>query len=174
MDASDPSTIVVLASSKVSKWTDKSVNGYTMNQIESSKQPTYNATTQNGLPVLGFSANSQTYLYGDTSANAFAVGNRCYSLFAVCKHSSNIGGYVFAKSLAGAAPGRILFGRDTALYCQFTHTAGSITTIADASNNYRILELIVNRVEGKDYVYQNGTQFGNTFSYTSDISTNYI
>jgi len=172
MDASDQSTIS-LTSTKVNKWTDKSVNRYTMNQTDTGKQPTYNATTQNGLPVLGFSLANSTFLYGDASANAFAVGNNCYSLFAVCKHSSARGGYVFAKSLAGTANGRILFGRDSALYCIFTHTSGNLSTITDTNNNYRILELVINRAEGKDYVYQNGTQIGTTYTYTSDTSTNY-
>lgn len=172
MDASDQST-VTLSSTKVSKWTDKSVNGYTMNQTDTGKQPTYNATTLNGLPVLGFSLANTTFLYGDANANAFAVGYNCYSLFAVCKHSSARGGYVFAKSLAGGANGRILFGRDTVLYSQFTHQSGWLGNINDSNNNYRILELIVNRVSGNDYVYQNGTQIGTTYTYTSDTSTNY-
>ena len=169
MDASDQSTID-LSSGKVSKWTDKSVNRYTMNQIDHNKRPTYNEFL-NGLPVLKFSSTDLTYLVGDSSANAFVIGTRCYSLFAVCKQSSSRGGYVFAKSKYGPGGGRLFFGRDTSLYCYVIHPdGGSLPLIADSNVNYRILELVINRVSGNDYVYQNGTQIG-TYTYTPDRST---
>ena len=169
MDASDQSTID-LSFAKVNKWTDKSVNRYTMNQPEHGKRPTYD-TSFNGLPVLGFSLTNSTYLVGDSSANAFVIGTRCYSLFAVCRQTTDRGGYVFAKSKASPGGGRILFGRDTSLYCLVTHTGGSLPLMTDTNKNYRILELVINRVEGKDYVYQNGTQIGATYSYTPNVST---
>lgn len=177
MDASDPATITQ-TSGKVSKWTDKSTNNYTLNQSTSGNQPSYNTTNLlNGLSTIKFTSSSSTYLTGDTNANSFAVGTKCYSIFAVCKYSTTGSGYIFAKSRASTGSGRILFGRDVStLYIQFPHDGGSLSTVSDASytnNTYRILELIINRVSGKDYIYQNGTQIGTTFSYTPDTSVNY-
>ena len=173
MDASDQSTVTV-SSSKISKWNDKSVKQYTMNQTTSGNQPTYNTSSKllNGLPTLTFTQSLKTHLYGDASANSFTIGINSYSLFAVCKHTAN-GGYVVAKSLYGVTRGRLLLGRDTSLFCMFIHDNNNqIPLITNSNNDYRILELIVNRVSQKDFAYENGIQIG-TITYSSPDTTNY-
>ena len=177
MDASDPATITQ-TSGKVSKWTDKSTNNYTLNQSTSGNQPSYNTTNLlNGLSTLTFNSANKTYLVGDANATNFTPGTKCYSIFAVCKYSDNAAGYVFAKSKASTGSGRILFGRDATpnYYIQFVHGSGGLsvsTRDTTTAGTYGIREMVINRASGNDYLYQDGTQ-KTTYSYSSDTSTNY-
>jgi hypothetical protein len=178
MDAADSST-VTLSSTNISKWTDKSTNKYTMNQSNATKQPTY-TNSLNGLSTLTFASASSQYLYGDTSANTFSVGTNCYSIFAVCKIlSTSTYGSVFTKSLYGAAAGKIRLGRDNSKYaCLVSHNLSnnnlSPNSTIDSNNEYRILEMVINRVSGYDYVYENGNTTAKVSygPYTSDTGTN--
>ena len=173
MDAADSST-VTLSSTKVSKWTDKSTNKYTMNQSNTTKQPTYTNNSLNGFSTLSFASGSSQYLYGDASANKFSVGTKCYSIFAVCKTLSTSGS-VFTKSLYGPGGGRISLGREAGNYlCFVTHSndLGLYTNYPDSNNNYRILEMVINRVSGNDTLYENTTAKVSSLPYTSDTGTN--
>ena len=174
LDASDTSTITTI-SGKVSQWKDKTPKNYHMLQDITVNQPTYN--TVNGISTLSFTASTSTYLYGNAAANNFEIGYNSYALFIVCKFPSNVTGTVYAKSIYGGSPGRIAVYRDNA-GLGILHTKSDINnglgqisnTYSD--NTYRILELIVNRVQGIDTSYQNGS-FLKEYLYSPDTTTNY-
>ena len=172
LDASDASK-VSLTSSKVSRWTDKSVNGFLFNQNTAGFRPVNNTNTQNGLKTITFSAGGSTYLVGPT---AFSIGTSSFSLFVVCNVTLGGGDScgIFNKSILGAQDGRILMVQDGGnLGIQYTHPGDVFLPTTPNTypvGNYRILELIVNRTEGMDYAYQNGSLL--TSLAVSD-STNY-
>jgi pectate lyase len=60
LDAADESTIMVDGAGKVSKWTDKSAQGYDAEQSDSTKQPSYTTRSLNNIIVIEF--DGQHYL----------------------------------------------------------------------------------------------------------------
>ena len=163
LDASDANTISTSAG-RVTQWRDKSVNGFAFNQGTSARRPV-NTNTQNGLRTITFTADSVTttnsdYLLGPDN---FSIGTSSYSLFVVCNVTLNTGDPcgIFNKSAFAAQDGRILMVQDSGNFTiQYTHPGN--TFLPSTPNNYtvgtyRILELIVNRTEGMDYAYQNGS-----------------
>ena len=170
LDATDTSTIT-LASTKVSSWVDKSTNAFVFNQGTDSRRPTYTSNSQNSLATLTFASGSLTHLLGPSN---FSIGTSSYSLFAVFNitNSGNANG-IFNKSLYGVQDGRIvMFDNAGTSQIQYTHPGDflSATSNAYTVGNYRIWELIVNRTEGKDYAYQNGTLLS---TLTITDATNY-
>ena len=79
LDASDLSTVIKDSSNKVRNWSDKSGNGVSVSQSDSSKQPTFTATGLNNLPTLTFDG-SNDYL---TSSSLDIT--QPYSAFLVAK-----------------------------------------------------------------------------------------
>jgi hypothetical protein len=69
-DASDPATIT-LNSGKVAQWNDKSGNGRHLMQTSATKRPPFNASdaSMNGLPTIGNSAATATYLDSTATIN---------------------------------------------------------------------------------------------------------
>jgi hypothetical protein len=175
LDATDTSTLTI-TSNKVSKWVDKSTNAFQFVQNTSTNQPTYTANSQNGKATITFNSANSTYLAGPSN---FAIGTSSFALFAVCNFlNASSAGTVFAKSLFAAQSGRFFINRDPGatngtLNMIYTHPGGSLPGTSDTYTpvgSYRMLELVVNRTEARDYSYQNGTQIS-TISITD--STNY-
>ena len=171
LDSSDVTTIAKDASNKVSNWADKSTNAFQFAQSTDANKPTYTANNQNGKGTITFNAANSTYLAGPST---FAIGTSSFALFAVASYTSNTSyGTVFAKSLYGSQTGRIIMTKDSGGFsiC-YTHgdTRIAALTLTYASGSYQLFELIVNRTEGKDYAYQNGTLVG---SLTFPDATNY-
>ena len=79
LDASDLSTVIKDSSNKVRNWSDKSGNGVSVSQSDSSKQPTFTASGLNNLPTLTFDG-SNDYL---TSSSLDIT--QPYSAFLVAK-----------------------------------------------------------------------------------------
>ena len=167
MDASDTSKMT-LTSSSVNTWTDKSTNGYVF--TSGANKPTL--TSLNGRSTILFNSANLNYLQGDTASTSFSIGTKAYSLFLVFKRSSNSA--IYNKSLYGAATNRIMCVFDaTGQNCGFQHADGSIIpNIANNLTTYQIISLTINRNEGKDTSYVNGTSFASK-TYASDIGTNY-
>lgn len=172
LDSSDITTITKDGSNKVSNWSDKSQNGFQFGQSTAGNKPTYTANNQNGKATITFNATNLTYLMGPSN---FAIGTSSYSLFVICSYTSDTSyGSVFAKALYGTQTGRIIISKDSAGFsiC-YTHGDTRIAAITTTytAGAYRLFELIVNRIEGKDYAYQNGILLGSlTFA---DSATNY-
>ena len=162
LDSTDLNTITKdNVSNKVSKWVDKSANAFNFVQNTTGNQPTYTENSQNGKATIAFRDTSSNYLQGPTN---FSIGTSSFALFAVCKLTS---GTVFAKSKFAAQDGRFyIFKITNTLNVSYIHDEGASisTTTNDTNIEYRILELIVNRIEGKDYSYQNGNQLASPFS----------
>lgn len=176
LDAADTTTITK-NDTKVSQWNDKSPNNYHMLQTVTDNQPTYDTVNKiNGLPTLSFTKLLQNYLYGNTAANNFGVGYNSYAIFIVCYYPNNLLGSLYSKSLYGAQSGRIIINRDTtgtSLLFTKTDPTNHSSPISDTyTGTYRIIELIINRNQGIDTSYQNGTLLQN-YTYASDITTNY-
>jgi antitoxin component YwqK of YwqJK toxin-antitoxin module len=182
LDASDSATITTSSGSRVSQWRDKSSNAFAFNQITTACRPV-NTNTQNGLKTITFTADSVTttnsdYLLGPDS---FSIGTSSYSLFVVCNVSLN-GGVpcgIFNKSRLAPQDGRIIMVQDSGNFSiQYTHPNDTFlpsTPNVYTVGNYRILELIVNRTEGMDYAYQNGSLLtsiavSDTFNYENNTN----
>lgn len=173
LDAADVSTISKDANNKVSNWADKSTKSFQFAQTTANYKPTYTPNNQNGNATLAFNSTNATYLMGPSD---FAIGTLSYALFAVCSYTNDTDyGTIFAKALYGAQTGRIMMTKDNSGFsiC-YTHTTGNtyITIASYTLGAYRLLELIVNRTEGYDYIYQNGTQlsalqYADTTNYTA-------
>ena len=80
LDASDLSTITESGGS-VSQWGDKSLNGNDVTQGSGSKQPTTDASTQNGKNVLDFDGSDTLSM----PSALFAIPNGSNTIFVVCK-----------------------------------------------------------------------------------------
>jgi len=182
LDASDSTTITTSSGSRVSQWRDKSSNAFAFNQITTACRPV-NTNTQNGLKTITFTADSVTttnsdYLLGPDS---FSIGTSSYSLFVVCNVNLN-GGVpcgIFNKSRLAPQDGRIIMVQDSGNFLiQYTHPGDTFlpsTPNVYTVGNYRILELIVNRTEGMDYAYQNGSLLtsiavSDTFNYENNAN----
>jgi len=178
LDSTDLSTITKTASNRVSKWVDKSANNFQFTQNTGENQPTYVENNQNGKATISFRDTSSNYLMGP---NNFSIGTSSFALFAVCRfNTNNTTGTVFAKSKFAVEEGRFFIIREgTNLNIRYIHQSGSsLSTTTDSypTGEYRILELIVNRIEQTDYSYQNGTQLTSlnnivdTFTYTNNTN----
>ena len=158
MDSNDLTTITKNVSNKVSKWVDKSANAFNFIQDTSGNQPTY-STDPSGNGIISFTSSASNYLAGPSN---FSIGTSSYSLFVVCSFVSNsVNGTVFAKTLSGSQNGRLFIMRNPNISISYYHPGD--LTLADTPNTtypvniYQIFELIVNRTEGIDYAFQNGT-----------------
>lgn len=83
LDSTDSSTLTE-SSGSVSRWDDKSGNGYDAVQNTGSLQPTTNASTQNGLNIVDFDGTE--YMNGDS--NLYDIPNGDNSLVLVSKRAS--------------------------------------------------------------------------------------
>jgi hypothetical protein len=175
MDAADAATITITLS-KVSGWNDKSGRGYHFTQnTDAAARPTYSTSSQNSNSTISF--NGSSYLIGNSTATAFAIGTNSYALFAVFKITSGVGG-IYNKSFLGSAQGRILCVKDssTTLNCCFTHDAASgfITSVTNNSTSYQMVSLIINKkTTNNDTLYVNGVLQGTTYTYPTGDTTNY-
>jgi antitoxin component YwqK of YwqJK toxin-antitoxin module len=174
LDSTDLSTITKDASNRVEKWKDKSFNAFEFNQTTAGFKPTYTENSQNGKATISFRDTSSNYLAGPTN---FSIDTSSFALFAVCKFNDNVStGTVFAKSFFAASDGRFFINRDgPTLNVIYTHPNSSwLSSTSDTypTGEYRMLELIVNRIESKDYSYQNGNSLSTPLNVSD--TTNYI
>jgi len=176
MDSADAGTITI-TSGKVSGWNDKSGRNYHFTQTNAAYRPTY------GSGVMTFTYSSTNYLLGNSLATTFAIGTNSYACFVVCSITDNgrlnTTSSIYTKAAYATVSGRMFITRNMNasgnLNARFCHDTSVISGIADGSysaNTYRVIELIVNRREGKDTIYTSGKSIGTT-NYTSDISTNF-
>lgn len=77
---------VVESSSKVSQWTDKSVNGRNATQSNASYKPTYSATGLNGKPTIIFDGTTNGIMMNFTGGgSALTEWTACFVLYQVIK-----------------------------------------------------------------------------------------
>lgn len=98
LDASDSSTITEVAGA-VSQWDDKSANGNDALQGTGSKQPTTNATAQNGKNVLNFD-NGDTL---ELPSALYSIPNGNNTLFVVGLHTSSVNDHYISMTEGGAS-----------------------------------------------------------------------
>ena len=176
MDAADATTITI-NTSKVSDWNDKSGLGYHFTQTNAAYRPTY------GSNAITFTYSSTNYLLGNPTATGFAIGTNSYACFVVCSITNNgrlnTTSSIYTKAAYATASGRMFITRNNGasgnLNARFSHDTSVIYGISDGAytaDTYRIIELIVNRREGKDTIYTSGTLIGTT-TYSSDTATNF-
>jgi len=173
LDAADSSSVIT-SGPYVTGWNDKSTREYNFTQTNSAKRPTYLNNTLNGNSVISFTNSNQTYLGGPTGFN---IGPNSYSLFSVCKFNNNYSnGGIFNRALFGGASGRIIMLQEGTEYHIGLNRGYLSEMNASAqigvAGQYRILEVIINRVQGHDEIYQNGIKL-TEISYGSDINSTY-
>jgi hypothetical protein len=86
LDGSDTSTIT-LNGSNVSSWSDKSGNGYSVNQSTSANQPVYATKLLNGLPGIQLSSTRYLYQIGSNMPNFTSSSST--TVFIVAKNGSS-------------------------------------------------------------------------------------
>jgi hypothetical protein len=178
LDGADSDSIVT-SSTSVTTWKDKSTKRYNFTQTNSFNQPTYTTNALNGNSVISFSKNYQNYLGGPSG---FILGTNSYSLFAVCKFNDDYSsGSIFNRSAYAYASGRIIVIREGTLY-KIGYNRGDPDNPTkpselfyhqtESAQQYQILEVVVNRVQGHDEMYRNGIKLTEN-SYSSDIDSTY-
>lgn len=180
MDGADSASITK-SGNYITRWADKSRKGYHFTQSNTSHSPTFLTNSLNNNSVISFSSSSQTYLGGLTG---FDFGTNSYSLFAVCKFNSvNSFGGIFSRSKYGGQQGRIVMSVGGGNYSAgiYHSTVSTMETSISSLDNYVIFELLVNRIQGKDSIFINGTKKNeqsytpdNTISYTASAANNMI
>lgn len=178
LDSADSSS-VVRSGTSVSAWNDKSSRGYTFTQSNSAKQPVYTPNALDGKSTIEFTGKLLS------GASGFELGRNSLAMFVVCEVES-WNTYIISKyGYPNVNDGSIRFsfgGGNTVIWAKH-HNSGLNESgmITDGSmSGYIILELVVNRVEGRDVTYLNGkipqpnTTVWNTSvkTYTPDISYN--
>jgi hypothetical protein len=165
LDGADSSSVIKSGSS-VSAWNDKSSGGYNFTQPNSENRPTYINNVANGNSVISFSRNNQNYLGGP---NGFNLGTNSYSVFVVCNFTSNVSAGIFNIAVFGVANGRLVMVADGSEYLiGFAHSGIDYNVInIPPTSGYQIIEIIINRVEGNDSYYRNGSKIGQQ-TYTPD------
>lgn len=175
LDGAD-SNSVITSGSYVSGWNDKSGLGYNFTQTNSANRPTYVTNAVNNHSIISFTRSNQNFLGGP---KGFNLGTNSYSLFVVCDFTSNAYAGLFNISLYGPRNGRILMvGNGYNYGIGFVHSGIGELNISASDSGYRIIEMVINRAQGKDSYYHNGTKIGeqnyspdNNYSYTD---TNYF
>lgn len=178
LDAADSSSIT-LSGTKVTQWNDKSGNAYIFTQTTSGFQPTYSTASLNGLNTITFTSANTTYLVGTASTNFMRTNSlSVYGVFRT--NDQNSGASVFAKSLAGGAAGRILYGvRDSGtpgLINSGIGTSGSNAYANNVSDTYtadawRVHGFVSDRSGWTTTLFQNGSLIATT-TITADTTTN--
>jgi hypothetical protein len=178
LDAADASSIT-LSGTNVTQWNDKSGNAYIFTQTTSGFQPTYSTASLNGLNTITFTSANTTYLVGTASTNFMRTNSlSVYGVFRT--NDQNSGASVFAKSLAGGAAGRILYGvRDSGtpgLINSGIGTSGSNAYANNVSDTYtagawRVHGFVSDRSGWTTTLFQNGSLIATT-TITADTTTN--
>jgi hypothetical protein len=177
MDANDSSKIspAPTNNSTINTWTDKSPNAYVFSSPTTAK-PKFILNSQNSKSTILFASASLQYFFGNTNTNSFALNTSSYALFAVFKKTgTNTNASMYSKSAFNASTNRILLViANNKLNCGFTHDAstGKIPLTNNTSTEYQIISVIINRAQGIDTSYVNGTSAG-TYTYTSDSTTDF-
>lgn len=159
LDAADITTISKDVSNKVGTWTDKSSSAYSFTQSTANNKPTYSTNTRNGNATIAFASGNFQYL---SCTSPLAIGTSSLSLFVVGRYNdSSTTMTMFSKSRYNSQDGRFFVNRDSGkLFVTFYHPSSAHVTEENenyTTGEYRMFELFVNRTEGKDYFYQNGS-----------------
>jgi hypothetical protein len=164
LDGADSSSVIT-SGSYVTGWNDKSTGGYNFTQTNSANRPTYSNNALNGNSVISFTRSNQNYLGGP---NGFNLGTNSYSLFVVCNFTTASYAGLFNIALYGGANGRIVMVGDGYNYgMSFLRNGVGEGNVTASSNGYRIIEMVINRIEGRDSYYHNGSKIGENV-YTPD------
>jgi len=177
MDANDSSKISPATNnSTINSWTDKSPNAYVFTSpTTTTAKPKFISNSQNSKSTIAFSSANSQYFVGDANSKIFALNTSSYALFTVFKKISGTNASMYSKSAFNALTNRILLVIDNnKLNCGFTHDAstGKIPLTNNTSTEYQIISVIINRAQGIDTSYVNGTSAG-TYTYTSDSTTDF-
>lgn len=170
LDSADSSS-VIRSGTNVSAWNDKSSRGYTFTQTDSSKQPIYTPNALDGKSTISF---SDDFLSG---ASGFELGRNSISMFVVCEMQSTTNSFVLAKfGYPNVNDGNIRVGLGGGMITTWAkhHNAGlneSAVIGNEIINGYVMLECVVNRVEGRDVIYLNGTIPLNNNAWNSSVKT---
>jgi hypothetical protein len=95
-DAAD-STKVTLSGSKVTQWTDKSSNAYSVSQGNDNARPTYSSNVQNGLNGISFGAGLFMFTDGSNIPN-FSSGSSA-SVFITGRNASTNNGWNIVNTM---------------------------------------------------------------------------
>jgi len=184
LDAADSATITQVGAS-VTRWNDKSGNGFNMSNNALYQSPTYNTTGFNGQPTISFfrnSSNSLTILEN----TAFSFTSNSVTLFFICQR--NIAGttttyqrfFSVASNINGTdnnsgvfninSFGGISLERSTYLTSAFTTTNPFLGEViingtASAVGNFNTVT---------NYIYANGSQIGGSTTPTAGSNFNIV
>lgn len=121
---------------KVTAWADQSGNGNDVAQANGSLQPTFNASSINGLPGITCVNSILT-----RSSSPLATGTTPRSVFVVCKSTNNGGGNLLCLGQGGGwfGPAAIDFGADSPVLLT---AAGFSTTAVPDTTAYKQIPLV--------------------------------
>lgn len=173
LDSAD-SISVIRSGTSVSAWNDKSSRGYTFTQTNSAKRPSYIANALDGKSTISFAnETSHQYLAG---ASGLGLGNNSFSMFIVCTFEGfNTVMLSKFRTNGEVDNGDIRFfsyGDFKQVWANHNFTGFAESPVPLTISGYNIVELIVNRVEGKDSIYYNGdTPPHRNYTWTSYVKT---
>ena len=184
LDAADGATVITSGSS-VTRWNDKSGNGFNMSNNASYQSPTYNTTGFNGKPTISFfrnSSNSFTILentgfsFTSNSVTLFFISQRniagttttyqrFFSVASNINGTDNNSGVFNINSFGG-----ISLERSTYLTSAFTTTNPFLGEViingtASAVGNFNTVT---------NYIYANGSQIGGSTTPTAGSNFNIV
>ena len=138
LDAGDSRTVKE-SSGSVSKWNDKSGQGNDVTQGSAAKQPTTDATTQNGKNVIDWDGSDNLIM----PSGVFGVpanGNTC---FVVTKRSTETGGFYRILDMREASGSRYAldFGSTAGdvSFASKTAAGGGVTNSGNTNTDFQIL-----------------------------------
>jgi hypothetical protein len=162
LDGADSSSVITSGSS-VSAWNDKSSNEYTLIQTNSEKKPSYVTNGLDGKSIINF---ENDFLSG---ASGLELGQNSFSMFIVARS------YAFNSNILfkGNDVNQIRMGMSGGyMFPWAKHGSNGLDMVQGLwFDDFIIYETVVNRVEGKDTFYINGTNIAMS-TYTPDISYN--
>jgi hypothetical protein len=193
LDAADASTVTTV-SSAVSQWNDKSGNGRNAAQSTAGNRPAYQASAQNGLNAVRFTAASSHFLTaGTTSTWNFLHNGNSSAVFIVARARStgdNPNAVHCYLSTGGAASGNIgyyiayddtaSFSRNNALHTRAANAAAGgpgTYSIFDNTNDkitpgtYHIISSYVD-ADNATAVNRNAGRIDGSAAFGSNVSTN--
>lgn len=155
LDASDSSTITS-SGGKVSKWDDKSGSSRDAIQGTGAKQPTTNATTQNGRNTLDFDGSSDYMIstYGITLAQPTTI-------FFVGKLADTNGGDYFVDGII-VSQRQLLFALSGTLTYGF-YSGNTVDSGVAITTNYTLQTVEYNGASSKMYIDGNLAVTGDAF-----------
>ncbi len=175
LDGAD-SLSVIRSGSNVSAWNDKSTGGYTFTQPILEKRPSYIENALNGKSTISFAGD---FLAG---ASGLELGQNSFSMFVIA-HAYGFNTYILGKNTyPPASSGEIQLAMSGGY--MFPWARHAYTGIASnglssvqvlSMGEFIMYETVVNRVEGKDTFYINGSvppTASAIATYTPDISYN--